>query len=225
MLHALCSYQTSQNAVLPKFGEQAFRNRLENRDTRTSLLEQAAVMAAQVRWPAVLHSAQISRAQLDLARGRPRAALTRLAPLAEATDLDCTGATVPLTVLSQAHLELGDATKALKFAERALREAETMDNRLDAVGALRAKGMAQGQQGRRAEAAGPLDEALAMVRPMPYPYEEAKILREHGMLHLRQEEPERARERLSEPLVVFRRLAAREDAERIGRTLRELDRA
>jgi tetratricopeptide (TPR) repeat protein len=132
---------------------------------------------------------------------------------------------VLLTVLSQAHLELGDATKALEFAERALREAETMDNRLDAVGALRAKGMAQGQQGRRVEAAGTLDEALAMVRPMPYPYEEAKLAREYGVLHIRVGDPEQARERLTAALEIFQRLGASKDAEKTGRTLRELDRA
>ena len=190
-----------------------------------NLLEEAAVMAEQVRWPAVLHSAQISRAQLDLARDRPRAAQAHLEPLAESTDLDWTYATVLLTVLSQAHLELGDATKALEFAERALREAETMDNRLDAVGALRAKGMAQGQQGRRVEAAGTLDEALAMVRPMPYPYEEAKLAREYGVLHIRVGDPEQARERLTAALEIFQRLGASKDAEKTGRTLRELDRA
>jgi hypothetical protein len=56
-----------------------------------------------------------------------------------------------------------------KIAERALREAAQMHNRLDAAGALRAKGIAQGRQGHRDDAAGTLEEALALVRPMPYP--------------------------------------------------------
>ena len=59
---------------------------------------------------------------------------------------------------------------------------------------------------------------------MPYPYAEAKILREYGMLHVRAGEPEPARKRLSEALEIFRRLEANKDAERTGRTLRELGR-
>lgn len=111
-----------------------------------------------------------------------------------------------------------------KIAERALREAAQMHNRLDAAGALRAKGMAQGRQGHRDDAAGTLEDALALVRSMPYPYAEAKILREYGMIHVRAGEPEPARKRLSEALEILRRLGANKDAERTGRTLRELGR-
>lgn len=162
---------------------------------------------------------------MDLTLGIPRAALARLEPLADAPDLDWTYATVLLTVLSQAHLDLGDAARAEELAERALREAETMDNHLDASGALRVKGAAQGEQGCRDEAAGTLEGALAHVRAMSYPYEEAKILREYGMLHVQAGELERARRRLSAALEVLRRLGATKDAEQTGRTLRELDRA
>jgi hypothetical protein len=59
---------------------------------------------------------------------------------------------------------------------------------------------------------------------MPYPYEEAKLSQEYGMLHLREGEPERARERLSVALEIFRRLGANKDAEQAARALQELGR-
>lgn len=77
--------------------------------------------------------------------------------------------------------------------------------------------MVQRQQGRWDEAAGTLEEALALVRPMPYPY--ARILHEYGMLHVHEGEPERARERFHAALDIFRGRGAREDAGRTERAL------
>lgn len=94
-----------------------------------------------------------------------------------------------------------------------------MHNWIDAAGALRVKEMAQRQQERWDEAAGTLEKALALVRPMPYPYAEARILHEYGTLYIRKEEPDRARERFRAALDIFRRLGASKDAGRTERAL------
>jgi hypothetical protein len=60
---------------------------------------------------------------------------------------------------------------------------------------------------------------------MSYPYAEAKLSCEYGMLHLREKEPRRARERLCAALEIFRRLGAKKDAEQARRALQELGRA
>jgi hypothetical protein len=60
---------------------------------------------------------------------------------------------------------------------------------------------------------------------MSYPYAEAKLSCEYGMLHLREKEPKRARERLCAALEIFRRLGAKKDAEQARRALQELGRA
>jgi hypothetical protein len=58
---------------------------------------------------------------------------------------------------------------------------------------------------------------------MPYPYAEARILREYGMLHLREREPREARKWLSAALGIFGRLGAKKDAERSEQALWALD--
>ena len=60
---------------------------------------------------------------------------------------------------------------------------------------------------------------------MPYPYAEAKLSCGYGMLHLREKEPEIARERLCAALEIFRRLGAKKDAEQTRRALQEIGRA
>ncbi len=77
-------------------------------------------------------------------------------------------------------------------------------------------------QGRREDATAALEEALSWARSMPYPYAEARLSREYGMLHVREREPEQARERLCAALGISRRLGAREDA---GQTERALEAA
>jgi hypothetical protein len=77
-------------------------------------------------------------------------------------------------------------------------------------------------QGNRKEASAALEGALSWARSMPYPYAEAKLSREYGILHLREGEPGRAWERLRAALEVFRRLGAKKDAEQTRRTLQGL---
>jgi tetratricopeptide (TPR) repeat protein len=124
-----------------------------------------------------------------------------------------------LAVLAEAYAEMGDVARAEEMAERALTRAWLMNNRVDGVEALRICAKILSIQKRREEATAALEEALSWARTMPFPYAEGKILREYGMLHVHEREPERARERLSAALEIFRRLGAGKDAEHTWQTL------
>jgi tetratricopeptide (TPR) repeat protein len=107
----------------------------------------------------------------------------------------------------------------------ALTRARLMRNRVDGLEASRVRVKILALQGRREEATVALDEALSLARSIPYPYAEAKLSSEHGMLYLHDRETARARERLRAALEIFRRLGAKKDAEQTSRALQELGRA
>ena len=100
-----------------------------------------------------------------------------------------------------------------------------MQNRVDGLEASRVRAKILALQGRWEEVTLALDEALSRARSMPYPYAEAKLSCEYGMLHLREKEPAKARERLLAALEIFGRLGAKKDAEQTRRALQELGRA
>jgi tetratricopeptide (TPR) repeat protein len=127
--------------------------------------------------------------------------------------------------LHHASADMGEAAGAEKVVDLAQTRARLMHNRVDGLEASRVRAKVLALQGRREEATATLDEALSLACSMPYPYAEAKLSREYGMLHVRENEPTRARERLRAALKIFRRLGAKKDAEQTRRALRELGRA
>jgi tetratricopeptide (TPR) repeat protein len=98
-----------------------------------------------------------------------------------------------------------------------------MHNLVDGVDAQRVEGKVLSRQGRQKEANATLERALSRARSIPYPYAEAKILHEYGVLHALQGEPGQARERHSAALGIFRRLGASEDAGRTEQALQKLE--
>ena len=120
---------------------------------------------------------------------------------------------------------MGEAAGAEKVVDLAQTRARLMHNRVDGLEASRVRAKILALQGRREEVRATLDEALSLARSMPYPYAEAKLSCEYGMLHLREKEPAKARERLLAALEIFRWLGAKKDAEQTRRALQELGRA
>jgi hypothetical protein len=112
---------------------------------------------------------------------------------------------------------MGEAAGAEKVVDLAQTRARLMHNRVDGLEASRVRAKVLALQGRREEATATLDEALSLACSMPYPYAEAKLSREYGMLHVCEKEPGRARERLRAALKIFRRLEAKKDAEQTRR--------
>jgi tetratricopeptide (TPR) repeat protein len=173
---------------------------------------EAIARAQDASNPEMLGYARTRQAELDVLRGRPVEAIARLQPWLDASNLTWIYDVVLLRVLAEAYMDTGDAARAEDVAEQAIVRAGLMHNRVDGVEALRVLGKCHSVQGCREGASAALDEALSQACSIPYPYAEGKILREYGMLHIHEGEPERARERLSAAVEIFHRLRAREDA-------------
>lgn len=162
-------------------------------------------------------------AKLDVLQDRPAGAIARLGRRPDLSELTWWYEVLLLSALAEAHADTGDAAGAEEVAALALTRARRTRNRLDGVEALRVRAKVLSMRGRTEEATAALEEALSWARPMPYPYAEARILYEYGMLHLREREPREARKRLSAALGIFGRMGAKKDAERTGQALRALD--
>jgi tetratricopeptide (TPR) repeat protein len=167
--------------------------------------------------------AETRLAEMDVLQDRPAGAIARLGRRPDLSDLTWWYEVLLLSALVEAHADTDDAAGAEEVADLALTRARHTRNRVDGVEALRVRAKVLSTQGRPEEAAAALEEALSWASPMPYPYAEARILREYGMLLLRAREPKEARMRLSAALGIFYRLGAKKDAEQTEQALRALD--
>ncbi len=157
-------------------------------------------------------------AHLDLLSGRPVAAHARLAPLAaqpgprEGWEWQVT----PLLVLlAWAHLDLDEVAQAATVAAQAVAQARAGQLPRALVEALWMQARVATRQQCWAQVRRALDEGVALARRMRYPYGEARLLHVYGTLHVQQADPDRARRWLEAALVIFRRLGACIDAERV----------
>ncbi len=183
---------------------------------------EAVALARETDAIGQLGYAECRLAEMDVLQGRPTEAIARLQP--RASELLWLYDVLLLSILAEAYADTGDAARAEEVMERAQARAQLIHNRLDGLEASRVRAKILTLRGNCEEACAVLEEALSWARSMPYPYEEAKLSQEYGMLHLREGEPERARERLSVALEIFRRLGANKDAEQAARALQELGR-
>jgi tetratricopeptide (TPR) repeat protein len=161
-------------------------------------------------------------AELDVLEGRPEAAGARLLPLLDREGLEECDVTALLPILAWAQLEQGQAEQAAAVVGQALVRARREDMRLVLVEALRVQALIALRQEQWGEAARSLEDGVALVRSMPYPYAEARLLDVYGRLHTQKGEPEAARERLEGALAIFRRLGARTDVERTEQAIADL---
>ncbi|HZS92214.1 MAG TPA: AAA family ATPase [Chloroflexota bacterium] len=166
-----------------------------------------------------LREAQSHLAELDLLQGRPAAARDRLIPLLDRAGLEEMDVTQLLPTLAWAHLELGDVPAAVELAVQAIRRAKAQSLQRALVNALRVQAMVAIRQGQWDEATSALEEGLELARTMPYPYAEARLLHVYGQMHVQTGETEPARERMEAALVIFRRLGARKDIERVEQAI------
>jgi adenylate cyclase len=164
-------------------------------------LQRALVIAEEAEDRQALENIHVTLAELEVLRGEPGAAISRLESFIGREG----GERVRIeTVFAWALLEAGETSRAEALIVETVERAQTQGERLALVDALRVKGMVLGKQGREGAVAC-LDEALALARSLPYPYAEARILAEMGMLE--------------EALTIFRRLGAEKDVERVSMTL------
>jgi transcriptional regulator with XRE-family HTH domain/tetratricopeptide (TPR) repeat protein len=185
-------------------------------------LEESARVAARIHDLVALRFAQAVLAELDLREGRPAVAEERLVPLLDRPGLEEWDVIALLPPLAWAYLELGDVAQATTVLAQGIRRARAGEQLLALVDGLRVHAMVAMHQQHWEDAAGALDEGLALARRMPYPYAEARLLHVYGEMHAQKGEPETARERLEVALAIFRRLGARRDAERVEQALTDL---
>jgi tetratricopeptide (TPR) repeat protein len=181
---------------------------------------EAATLAREADAPGQLGYAECRLAEMDVLQGRPTEAIARLQP--RVSDLQWLYDVLLLSILAEAYADMGGSAKAEEVVDIAQARARLMYNRVDGLEALRVRAKILTMQGNRKEASAALEEALSWARSMPYPYAEAKLSREYGILYLREGEPARAWEWLRAALEVFRRLGAKKDAEQTRRTLQRL---
>jgi tetratricopeptide (TPR) repeat protein len=184
---------------------------------------EAVALAREADVKGQLPYAECRLAEMDVLQGRPTEAIARLEP--RVSEMRWQYEVVLLSILAVAYADIGDAARAEKIVDIAQTRARLMHNRVDGLEASRVQAKILALQGRREEVTATLEEALSLARSMSYPYAEAKLSCEYGMLHLREKEPKRARERLCAALEIFRRLGAKKDAEQARRALQELGRA
>jgi class 3 adenylate cyclase/tetratricopeptide (TPR) repeat protein/ABC-type cobalamin transport system ATPase subunit len=138
-------------------------------------------------------------AEVALASGDPDAALRHLEAVKDQEGVE---RIVLLTLLASAYLHAGkDTAGAEAMVREAVEIARTHENVLYLVDALLVYGRALRVTGRSNEAEVALAEALMLARSMPYPYAEAQVLEARG--------------ETGEALVIYRRLGAVLDAERL----------
>jgi ATP/maltotriose-dependent transcriptional regulator MalT len=192
------------------------------------LIAESMSLPDRDRHPVALELAKGLLAQLDLLEGRPDSARTRILSLSPATYRDGTFAELephgygPLLAL--AHLQLGDLAEAERVVDETVVHARATQAQPGLVEALRVAALIALRQGRPADAAACLDEALPLARAMPYPYAEARLLAAYGSLHVERDAPEVARQHLEAALAIFQRLGAGKDVEHTAQQLTSLSR-
>jgi tetratricopeptide (TPR) repeat protein/transcriptional regulator with XRE-family HTH domain len=162
----------------------------------------------------MLRVGQGTLAEIEIREGQPAAAVARLQPLLDRPGLEEEDVTALLPLLAWAHIEMGEATEATAWAERAIVRARTEGSPWMLVDALRVQVLIALRQGRWAEAAPLIEEGISLARAMPYPYAEGRLLHLAGLLHSQRGEPDQARADLQAALAIFRGLGARADIER-----------
>lgn len=192
------------------------------RDLATHYLEEAGELAQRAgdlqghRWT------QIGLAERDILEGHPTLARDRLEPLGDRSERQESLVTVFLPLLAWAYIEIGDTTRASEIVEAALTRAKMQGMRPAYVDALRSKAILATHQSQWDVAERALDEALALVTTMRYPYGHARVLHDYGMLHVARGSAEQARERLETALSILKSLGERLYAERIEHALSSL---
>jgi tetratricopeptide (TPR) repeat protein len=160
--------------------------------------------------------------EIDLVRGDPPSARARLSSFPDPAHLAETEIDALLPVLVWAKLESGEVEAARELATQTVARLRAQHHRYYLVDALWVEAAIWIRQERWEEAETALEEALALARPMPCPYSEAKALSTYGDLLVASGHPERARDQYDAALTILRSLGEVPYADRIERTLAEM---
>jgi tetratricopeptide (TPR) repeat protein len=186
-----------------------------DRDEAAQYLGEAVAVTEETHDRQIQEVVQALLAELDLMEGQPEEGVNRLELLVSKEDANL-GLLLP--TLAWAQLEGGDSARATKTAARAVERTRRQEP-VYLVDALRVQGMVLIWQGQLEEAERVLAEGIELTRSLPYPYAEARMLIQLGLLQKQRGEAQQAHERMEEALAIFRRLGARKDMERTEEVL------
>ena len=185
-----------------------------------SLQAARSVQLVSIEWTALAHLAD-----LDLLDGRPQDAVTRLhpvtadRPLPAVEDLTWDTPVELLSVLAEAHLEVGDLDRARAYAGRAVDHARRMGAWVQGIRALEVHGMVLARDGHDDLARAAYQEGLDRARAMPFPYGQARLLHAYGLLDRQQQDRGAAHAKFAQALAILERLGADNDADRLRQAI------
>jgi tetratricopeptide (TPR) repeat protein/transcriptional regulator with XRE-family HTH domain len=185
-----------------------------------SLHTARSVQLVSIEWTALTHLAD-----LDLLDGRPQDAVTRLRsvtadrPLPAVEDLTWDTPVELLSVLAEAHLQVGDLNHARAYAGRAVDHARRMGAWVQGIRALQVHGMVLARDGHHDLARAAYQEGLDRARAMPFPYGQARLLHAHGLLDRQQQDHAAAHAKFAQALAILERLGADNDAGRLRQAI------
>jgi tetratricopeptide (TPR) repeat protein len=189
-------------------------------------LQEALSAGVETQDLELIRRSQRLLAELDILEGRPETARGRLEALLDRPGVgEEEDVMYLLPLLAWAYLALGDLERACRIADDAVRRATSEKRRVYLVEALRVQAMAAIWQKRCRDAARILEEGLSLARSMPYPYGEARLLYEYGMMQTQERNTQQAGERLEEAYAIFSRLGAKKDLKRTQQALAAVGRA
>jgi predicted ATPase/transcriptional regulator with XRE-family HTH domain len=189
-------------------------------------LQKAITLAERSGDLQALRYAQTPLIERDLLEGRPEVARARLDRLLDPRSSGrYEGVANLLTLTAWLRLELGEAAQADVLAAQAVTQAQTEQNQLALVEALRIQALAATRQRRFDAAREAIERALALSRTLPCPYHTARALFSSGAILKEQGEPEPARARLLEAQALLDGLGERLYAQQVEQLLAELGRS
>ena len=185
-----------------------------------SLQAARSVQLVSIEWTALAHLAD-----LDLLDGRPQDAVTRLhpvtadRPLPAVEDLTWDTPVELLSVLAEAHLEVGDLDRARAYGGCAVDHARRMGAWVQGIRALEVHGMVLARDGHDDLARAAYQEGLDRARAMPFPYGQARLLHAYGLLDRQQQDHGAAHAKFAQALAIFERLGADNAADRLRQAI------
>ncbi len=187
-------------------------------DEAATLLNEALAVSQQTGNRHAVAERKSVVAELDILTGRPAEAVHRLEDGVVTEDASPSYQ----AVLARALLETGAVERASQVVMYALHRMRADESPSEGFEVLLAHGMVLTRQGLIQEAASAFNEALGNARTSSAPYAEAGILFQLGLLEQQRGDPDEARTRLDDALVIFRRLGALKDIEQVEETLHGL---
>jgi tetratricopeptide (TPR) repeat protein/transcriptional regulator with XRE-family HTH domain len=169
-------------------------------------LAEAMALGERTAQAHLLRVARAAPAEAELLAGHALEARQRLVPLVEQSAGSVQKVLWLLPWLAWAQVNVGEMDQAAATLEECIALATAQEDHLVLVDALRIKALLATRRNAWQEAEDALEESLALARPMPYPYAEAKALWVYGNVEVAREHLTAARARLEQALAICERL-------------------